>query len=53
LHHAAAYPPLALSAEDQVAADRMYEDQGITVHYDEPMPFGSVDSDDDDDGYDT
>ncbi|KAI9449024.1 hypothetical protein HD554DRAFT_2044479 [Boletus coccyginus] len=46
---------LALSAEDQVAVERMYEDQGIAVHYDEPMPFSSADSgqDDDDDGYDT
>ena len=54
--HAAAYPcSLTLSAEDQVAVDRMYEDQGITVHYDEPMLFSSVDSDkgdDDDDSYD-
>ena len=55
--HAAAYPcSLALSAEDQVAVNHMYEDQGIAVHYDEPMPFSSVDSDKGDnnnDGYDT
>ncbi|KAI9566711.1 hypothetical protein HD554DRAFT_2040084 [Boletus coccyginus] len=45
---------LALSTEDQVAIEHMYEDQGITVHYDEPMPFSSADSDqdDDNDGYD-
>ncbi|KAF8128104.1 hypothetical protein EV363DRAFT_1131530, partial [Boletus edulis] len=45
----------ALPAEDQAAVDRMYADQGVAVCYDEPMPFGSAESDkeDDDDGYDT
>lgn len=46
---------VALPAEDQAAVDRMYADQGVAVCYDEPMPFGSAESDkeDDDDGYDT
>ncbi|KAG6371001.1 hypothetical protein JVT61DRAFT_10719 [Boletus reticuloceps] len=43
----------ALPAEDQAAVDRMYADQGVAVCYDEPMPFGSAESDkeDDDDRY--
>ncbi|KAF8430429.1 hypothetical protein L210DRAFT_825099 [Boletus edulis BED1] len=45
----------ALPAEDQAAVDHMYAGQGVAVCYDKPMPFGSAESDkeDDDDGYDT
>jgi hypothetical protein len=42
----------ALAPQDQDAVDQTFEDQGMDVRYDEPIPYNSPDSDyetDDDD----
>jgi len=38
---------LALPVEDRDAADQMFEDQGMNIQYDEPLPFQSQESDHD------
>ncbi|KIM55665.1 hypothetical protein SCLCIDRAFT_134238 [Scleroderma citrinum Foug A] len=37
----------ALPVEDWDAADQMFEDQGMNIQYDEPVPFQSPESDHD------
>jgi len=38
---------LALPAEDQDMVDQMFEDQGMDVQFDEPVPFNSPESEHD------